>query len=501
MDGRDLGTRAGRSPAVSRRVVSADRTRWSRLAVSAPRVEYRASRRERPGGAGDCADSCQVVAAGRDAGRGSLRPAAGTRRERRLDHRPGRFDAGTLLHGGLLGICTLEGWRLPFGAALRALARNAVRRALHEADDDHDGRHACSLGPVDRRLAQTVLAVGAGLRAVRVDDCRVSRAAVPAVRADCSREPAQRGGARLLLPSFPASPRARRHRPGHRGNGRMGNRGRCRLVRRVAASQSASRRATPRCRVAAFLRARLVGHWRGAYGGCRVRVAAPRVPRGRGLGDGARHRGRYGVGRCPWSASAPRSRCRGACGVRLLRCRAAAGRLGMEPDGGGVSPGGTGRESGSAGVAARHAHHRRRANAQLGMVGTVFGAPAIYPRRFDDPGVHHHALAAALLSRAMVRRHAPYPARLGRPPRARAYRHPEVEPGYGGAFEDDGSRVSCIEDADGGPARAEEPGSAGLEYPAASGAAAWEADARRRSGLAVGGRIHRSQSGHSRSLE
>ena len=203
MDGRDLGTRAGRSPAVSRRVVSADVTRRRDLAVPAPRAQHRASRANGLVVLAIALLAAQLEPAGRDAGAAIvfvLLPVHGES----VAWITGRVDSMPALFymAAFLGVRRWRDGGSRSRAAVRALAGDAVLRALHEADDHHDGRHAGGLGPVGRRMAAAVLAVGAGLPAVRAHDCGVPRAALRAVRAGRAREPAQRGGARLLRALF-----------------------------------------------------------------------------------------------------------------------------------------------------------------------------------------------------------------------------------------------------------------------------------------------------------
>ena len=391
MDGRDLGQRAGRSPAVSRRVVSADRTRRRRLAVSAPRAEHRAARRERPGGAGDCAAGCQAGAAGRDARRGESSSCCRYTARASPGSQAGSIRCRRSSTCGLLGVCALAGRRLA-GRAPLLRARRSRCCSSRSSRSRRRSRWSRTLAAWDlliARLAAAVLAVGAGLPAVRVDDRRRISALRLLLFGQVVRESTLNAEGLALLRAVCSSITSRMSSSAGspRAAARVGGRGRVsRLVRRVAAAAvglQKSDAALPRCCFSS-----------GPSGGSSAwrlrqlpvtsrRATCTSRPRaGRSCSASSRiWRG------CGARASGQRaaSRCRGACRVRLLRCRAAAGRL-------------------ANGTAWRRCltrrcwtcerkrwrrrrarSHRRRADAQLGVGGAVFGAPAIHPRRFDRP--------------------------------------------------------------------------------------------------------------------
>ena len=224
------------------------------------------------------------------------------------------------------------------------------------------------------------------------------------------------GGAAVLRAAVPAPSRQRRRRPGVGAASRHGPLSwRRRCGGGLACGGCRRTRGRRALASAAVLRPGVVGDRRGADRGRRLRIAAPRLPGGGRVGDRARHPRRSGL------ASAPGRRPPRRVGAALALASCAFYAVGCTGSWGEWNR--MAAVSHQAVVDVRRevlaspradAGHRRRADAQLGVGGAVLGPPAIHPHRPDPAGVHHHALAAALLPRPVARGHAPHPARLAR---------------------------------------------------------------------------------------
>ena len=249
----------------------------------------------------------------------------------------------------------------------------------------------------------------------------VSGAALSPLRAGRARERAQRRGAALLRAAVRAPPRAcrrrRRDAPASRPGRLLGGGGGRGVVAAAAAAAAAQRRrrGAARCSSArcggssAWRRPRSPGYesprhvYLAAAGwaivlGILADLAWPRArTSAAGVSSSRRRARRAGVLRRRAAPASSRS------GTAWRRCR--------------IRPCSTSARE-VLRVARADAGHRRRSDAQLGVGRAVLGPPAIHPHRPDPAGVHHHALAAALLPRPVVRRHAAHPARLARRRRA-----------------------------------------------------------------------------------
>ena len=208
--------------------------------------------------------------------RARLRAAAGTHRERRLDHRPRGLDAGVLLSGDR----SSPTWRLRQRAAARALyvgvARALLRRALHQAEHDHDGGDA---------RAYDVLVAAAADPADRQRSCcpyvpfALMTAGYLWLRYLLFGQVAREGAlnARALHdfrhPARPSPPARRRRQPRRACGASSGWRWRL-IVRRLARCCAARRPAqSVTSSATALLRARLVGDRR------RCRSRSPAITR------------------------------------------------------------------------------------------------------------------------------------------------------------------------------------------------------------------------------
>ena len=147
-----------------------------------------------------------------DVRRADVRAVAGSRRERRVDHRPRRLDAGVLLSRGVSCLRSLS--PSDIATDVHLVGRAFLRGALYKAKHDHDGGDARRLrrhrfGSSDlaaRRIHQTVPAIWR-------DDCGLSLAALHPLWTGRARGRAQRPRARgLPLPSRPSLQARRRWR-------------------------------------------------------------------------------------------------------------------------------------------------------------------------------------------------------------------------------------------------------------------------------------------------
>ena len=270
---------------------------------------------------------------------------------------------------------------------LRLVARAVLRRAVHQAEHDHDGGDARRLRRHRRRAGRSVPIVAfvrpyvpfalmtAGYLWLRYCSSARSRARARSTpgrsRTFASCSAVTSGTSSPATSNAPAIVVWLAARPSSACGW---------LARSRAIAVARTARSVPACRVgdAALLRPGLVGDWRAADRGRRLPLAAPRVSRGRRLGGRARHRvstrrGTLAPSRAwhAWSRRPPRScccstSCRSYRSVREWRTMAAVSHQVVRDV----------RTAALARAGGKPDHHRR-ARAELGVGAAVRRAPAL----------------------------------------------------------------------------------------------------------------------------